>query len=97
MGACLAHLCLGLVNALAEATEGRNLKEQITALFGDHTQHLTWHWKKQEDIGRWELCKSALPLNTSLYAVLHYLGISMVHARNQMDLGTYLPPMEVEE
>lgn len=37
------------------------------------------------------MCKSALPLNTSLYAALCYLGISRVQERNHTDLGTYPP------
>lgn len=76
-----------------EGAEGNGL----IALFGDHNQHPTWHWKKQEDIGRYELCKSALPLNASLYVVLRCLGISIVQTRNQVDLGTYPPPMEVRQ
>lgn len=68
-----------------EGAEGSGL----TALFWDHTWHLTWKWKKQEHTGRWELCKWALSLNTSLYTVLHYLEISIVKARDQMDLRNY--------
>lgn len=59
---------------------------------GGRTQYLTQHRKKEEDIGRWELCKLALPPNVSLYAVLPYLGITIVQARIQMNLETYPSP-----
>lgn len=75
-----------------EGAEGSGL----TALFGDHTWHLTRQCKKQEHIGRWELYKWALPLNASLYSGLHCLEISIVKVRNQMDLRTYSYVMEVE-
>lgn len=68
----------------------------LTALFWHHTWHLTRQWKKQEHTGRWELCKWALPLNASVYIVLHYLAISIVKARTQMDLRIYSYEMEVE-
>lgn len=82
LGACK---CSGRGHSREEFEGGEG--NGLTALFGDHTQHPTPHWKKQEDIGRWELCKSALPLNTSLC----YLGISRVQERNHTDLGTYPP------
>lgn len=77
-----------------EGAEGNGL----TALFRGLTQHLTWHWKKREDICRWDLWKLVLPLKATSICSASLLrdqhSASSPMASKKPDALRYLTPLD---